>query len=47
MINDVGFILSRLCILIRILRHNIGANFFEPEIKMKALSRKMIPPRFG
>lgn len=36
-----------MCILLFILRHKIGAKMFEPKIKMKDLSGKVIEPQFS
>ena len=47
MMNDVGINISQLRILIRILRHKIGAKLFEPESKMVDLRGEMIAPQFG
>ena len=47
MTNDVYINISQLHILLRILRHKIGANFFEPESKITDLCGEMIVPQFG
>ena len=45
--NDVDINMSQLRILLRILRHMIGAKLFEPEPKMTNLCGEMIVPQFG
>ena len=45
--NDVGINISQLRILLRILRHKIGAKLFEPESKMVDLRGEIIVPQFG
>ena len=47
MINDFGINISQLRILLRILRHKISAELFEPESKMIDLCGEMIVPQFG
>ena len=47
MINNVGINISQLRIILRILRHKIGAKLFEPESKMTDLCGEMIVPQFG
>ena len=44
MMNGVGINISQLCILLRALRHEIGAKLFEPESKMSDLCGEMIVP---
>ena len=46
MMNDGGINISQLRILLRILRHKIGANLFEPESKMVNLRDEMITQQF-
>ena len=46
MMNDVGIHISQLRIILRVLRHKIGAKLFEPKIEMKDLCGKMIEPQF-
>ena len=45
--NDISTNISQLRILLRVLRHTIGANFFEPESKMTDLCGEIIFPQFG
>ena len=47
MMNDAGLNISRLRILLRILRIKLGAKIFEAEIMMKSLSGVVISPEFG
>ena len=47
MINDVDNNISQLRILLRILRHESGAKFFNPESKMIDLWSEMIVPQSG
>ena len=47
MMNDVGINISQLRILLRILRHKIGAKLFESESKMIDSYGKIIVPQFG
>ena len=42
MMNDVGINILQLRILLRILRHKIGAELFEPESKIIDLCGEMI-----
>ena len=37
MMNDIGVNTSQLCVLLRILRHKIGAELFGPKTKMTNL----------
>ena len=43
-LNDVGINISQLRILLRLLRHKIGAKLFDPESKMTDLCGEMIVP---
>ena len=45
MMNDIGINISQLRILLRILRHKIGAKLFEPETKTTDLCGEMIVPQ--
>ena len=45
--NNVGINISQLRILLRVLRHEIGAKLFEPESKMVDFRGEMIAPQFG
>ena len=47
MMNNVGINISQLCISLRILRHKIGAKFFEPESRFTYLGGGIIIPQFG
>ena len=47
LMSDVGLNISKLRILLRILRNKLGAKMFEPENIMKSLSGDMILPKFG
>ena len=47
MMNDVGIYISQLRILLRILRHKIGAELFETESKMTDLCGEIIVPQLG
>ena len=47
MMNDVGVDISQLRVLLRILRHKIGAKLFEPESKIIDLCGEIIVPKFG
>ena len=47
MISDLSHNTSQLHILLRILRHKLGAKMFEPKNMMKSLSGDMILPKFG
>ena len=47
MMNDVGIHISQLRIILRVLRHKIGAKLFEPESKMTNICGEMIVPQFG
>ena len=46
MMNDIGINISQLYILLRKIRHKIGAKLFEPESKMTDLYGEMIVPSF-
>ena len=45
--NNTGINISYLSILLRKLRHKIGAKSFEPETKMNDLCGEMITPQSG
>ena len=47
MMNDIGKNISQLCILLRILRHKIGAKVFEPQSKIIDLCDETTVPQFG
>ena len=46
MMSDVGIKITQLRILLRIWRHKIGTELFEPETKMKDLCGEMIESQF-
>ena len=47
MMNDFGINISQLHILLRILRHKIGAKLFEPKSRLTYLCGEIIIPQFG
>ena len=47
MMNDIGINISQLRILLRMLRHKIGAKLFEDKSKMTDLCGEIVVPQFG